>query len=146
MARTYGAFSVDAPNKLIAYITLVCGQIELEDPDLGDGVDYRYDHYPAVKIARLATDSRLRKSGIGKALVDFSLGVIRHQVCPWVGCRFVVVDSKQTAVKFYEDKCGFTLLDTEENRKLDSPLLFLDLYKVGKEIKKDEAAVDPAVS
>ncbi|MDI2103940.1 GNAT family N-acetyltransferase [Bradyrhizobium sp. Mp64] len=144
MARTYGAFSLNAPNKLIAYITLVCGQIELEDPELGEDVDYRYDHYPAVKIARLATDRRLRGQGIGEALVDFSLGLIRTQICPYVGCRFVVVDSKQTAVTFYSKKCGFTLLDTEENRNLDSPLLFLDLYKVEKAI--DAADADKSAS
>lgn len=138
MARTYGAFSIDAPKKLIAYVTLVCGQIELKDPELGDGIEYRYDHFPAVKIARLASDSRLRRQGVGKALVDFSLGIVRTQICPYVGCRFVVVDAKQTAVKFYAKRCGFTLLDTAENRSLDSPLLFLDLYKVEKAIDAEK--------
>jgi GNAT superfamily N-acetyltransferase len=115
---------------------LVCGQIEIQNPDLGENVDYRYDHCPAVKIARLAVDHRLRKKGIGAALVDFSLGVIKTQICPGVGCRFVVVDSKKTAVKFYADDCGFTLLDTEENRGLESPILFLDLYKIKKALEQ----------
>jgi predicted N-acetyltransferase YhbS len=89
-----------------------------------------------VKIARLAVDTSLRGQGIGAALVDFSLGVIKTQICPWVGCRFVVVDSKKTAVSFYSDECGFTILDTEENRKLDSPILFMDLYKIRKALEK----------
>ncbi|WP_439375751.1 GNAT family N-acetyltransferase [Bradyrhizobium sp. DASA03120] len=78
----------------------------------------------------MATDRRLRGKGIGEALVDFALGIVRTQICRFVGCRFVVVDSARTAVAFYSKRCGFTLLDTAENRNLDCPLLFLDLFKV----------------
>jgi GNAT superfamily N-acetyltransferase len=141
LARTYGAFLADKPGKLVAYITLVCGQIETENKlKFGPGITYAYDHSPAIKIARLAVDHRLQRGGVGQALVDFSLGVVKSYICPWVGCRFVVVDSKHDAISFYEKKCGFTLLDTDENKKLESPILFLDLYKIKKDLAKATAS------
>jgi ribosomal protein S18 acetylase RimI-like enzyme len=146
LAKTYGAFNPASPQKLVAYITLVCGQIETENKQkFGPGIQYDYDHCPAVKIARLAVDHRLKRGGVGQALVDFSLGVIRAQICPWVGCRFVIVDSKTDAVDFYQRKCGFTLLDTEANKTADWPILFLDLYKLIKQ-EEAEAAAAAAVS
>lgn len=117
--------------KVVGYITLVCGEVVIGDDDDGliDGVDYRYRHYPAVKIARLAVDKSLqRKSGLGRYLVDLALGTARREVCPSVGCRFVMVESKKDAVKFYE-KCGFTMLDTPTNKARPEPVMFVDLGK-----------------
>jgi len=93
------------------------------------GPKFGYEHCPAVKIARLAVDSRFSKRGIGKLLVEFSLGIVLDEVCPRVGCRFVVADAKKDAVEYYADKCGFTLLDTDENRARDAPIMFVDLLK-----------------
>ncbi|MCO5129275.1 MAG: GNAT family N-acetyltransferase [Xanthobacteraceae bacterium] len=129
LARTYGAFNAINPKKPLAYITLVCGQIETQHENQFGDLRYTYDNCPAVKIARLAVDHRYKGQGIGKALIDFSLGIIRTHICPYVGCRFVVVDSKSSAVSFYENKCGFTILDTAANRALETPILFIDLHK-----------------
>jgi len=41
----------------------------------------------------------------------------------------MVVDAKKKSVPFYE-KRGFTLLDTEANKKLDAPVMFIDLTKI----------------
>lgn len=132
LSRTYAAFGVEPP-KVLGYITLVCGEVVTDDGDecLIQGVDYRYRQYPAVKIARLAVDKSLqRKVGLGTQLVDLALGIAKREVCPSVGCRFVMVESKQDAVKFYE-KCGFTMLDTPTNKEREEPVMFVDLSKVG---------------
>jgi len=131
LARTYVAARSDS-SKVAGYVTLVCGEVVTEDG--GDllkepGLKYLYNHYPAVKIARLAVHKDLSGFGLGRALVNLALGQAKRIVCPAVGCRFVVVDSKRGAVKFYE-KCGFTLLDTPANRDRDEPVLFIDLNKV----------------
>lgn len=132
LARTYAAFDLLNKGKILGYVTLVCGEIVLEDEDdrllCGEGVDYHYKHYPAVKIARLAVDRRCRGSGLGSHLVNLALGVTKSVICPAVGCRFIVVDSKRAAVAFYE-KCGFTILDTATNRARMEPVLFVDLHK-----------------
>lgn len=61
---------------------------------------------PLSRIARLAVDKSIQRASLGRHLVDIALGMDRREVCPSVGCRFVVVESKKRAVKFYE-KCGF---------------------------------------
>ena len=132
LARTYAAFNLAGEGKLLGYVTLVCGEVLLEDqarPSDGDTVDYRYPHYPAVKIARLAVDRRVRSLGIGEALVNLSLGIARDFISPNVGCRFLIVDAKTASVRFYERR-GFTMLDTLANRQRAEPVMFVDLNKL----------------
>lgn len=127
LARTYAAFS---PSKVVAYITLTCGEVvsKHDAGSLVDDVEYPYDHFPAVKIARLAVDKRVQKKGLGEALVRLAVGQAKNIICPTVGCRFITVDSKQQSVEFYK-RCGFTLLDTAENRERPSPVMWIDLSK-----------------
>jgi GNAT superfamily N-acetyltransferase len=134
LARSYGAFSVDTATKgkLLGYMSLVCGEVVIDDADdpiIAD-VDYRYRHYPAVKIARLAVDARWRGQNIGGQLIELSLAIALEVIAPQVGCRFLMVDAKQPSVEFYE-KLGFTLLDTAANRARNEPIMFIDLAKVG---------------
>jgi GNAT superfamily N-acetyltransferase len=113
-------------------MTLVCGEIEVQGnhPHIDDeGVDFRYPTFPAVKIARLAVDARYRGLGLGEGLVSFGLGLVKDQICPRVGCRFVVVDSKHESVNFYLNQ-GFTLLDTPANHARSEPIMFIDMRKI----------------
>ena len=128
-ARTY--VIVGSNNIVIAYITLVAGQIEAELPDvLGDGEpEFQYNHFPCVKIARLAVHSDTQRSGIGQELVRFAIGIVRARVMEAVGCRFLTVDSKQKSLEFYNG-VGFTMLDTQENKDREEPIMFIDLKKV----------------
>ena len=134
LARTYGVFNVAANDKVVGYITLVCGEVVLNEGDgclvEDEGLKYLYNQYPAVKIARLAVDTRYRKVGLGHLLVKLALGTAKDAICPAVGCRFVMVDSKKSAVPFYE-RCGFTLLDTDANKQREEPVMFVDLSKTG---------------
>jgi len=123
LARTY---VIVTDSKVCAYATLVCGEIaaERDIADL-DGADFRYEHFPAVKIARLAVHKKYRDFSLGRTLIEFSVG--RSQdIADIAGCRFVVVDAKTPSVAFYE-KCGFRLIDTAENRGRPEPVMFLDL-------------------
>ncbi len=125
LARTYGVFG---GSKIVAYITLVCGEVSASDEIRDDEDSFTYDSYPAVKIARLAVDRRNR-GGLGKQLVDFALGVVKNQIAPVVGCRFVIVDSKMQSVGFYK-KCGFTMINTDVNRERAEPIMFIDLHRI----------------
>ena len=126
LARTY-VFVTDE-NAVVAYVSLVCGEIAAENDNEVEleAAQYRYDHYPAIKIARLAVRTNLRGSGLGKELVSFSLG-LADEVSQSVGCRFVVVDAKQPSIEFYTRQ-GFRLLDTEENKERSEPIMFIDLH------------------
>jgi ribosomal protein S18 acetylase RimI-like enzyme len=132
LARTYGVFLTGgAAQKIVGYMTLVCGEVVVGDEDaaLIDDIEFRYRQYPAIKIARLATDKSLQGRGLGRQLIDLAVGIARSVVGERVGCRFVVVDSKKNSVGFYE-RCGFTILDTEENRSRSEPIMFVDLHKL----------------
>lgn len=132
LARTYVIHEVP-DGKIVAFITLVCSEVASEDPLVeAEGLAFPYKHYPAVKIARLLVDKRHRGEkngkGFGRKLVDLALGIARTDICPAIGCRFVVVDSKKDAVGFYL-RCGFKLVNTEDNRNRDEPVMFIDLHK-----------------
>ncbi len=81
---------------------MVCGEVVVGDGDAApfDDVEFRYRQYPAVKIARLATDQSMRGRGLGQQLVDLAIGIAKLVVGERVGCRFVVVDSKKNSVGF----------------------------------------------
>ncbi len=132
LARTYGVF-VPETGKLVAYTTLVCGEVVIGRDDqaliAGQDIVYPYRHYPAVKLARLAVDQRLRGSGIGRLLVQLALAITKQSISSVVGCRFLMVDAKKNSVSFYA-QCGFTLLDTEANKARDEQVMFIDIYKL----------------
>lgn len=127
MAKTYVAVVGEKP-KIVAYISLICSQIEI-DGGHPAVKDYEYKDLPAVKVARLAVDHRYRGTDHGSNLVALAIAMARNQVMPHVGCRFLIVDSKKGAVDFYK-KCGFTLLETENNKRRSEPVMFMDLWKL----------------
>jgi hypothetical protein len=131
LAKTYAFIEPSAPPRVRGYITLVCGEIVVEDgaPQVEPDANFTYPHFPAVKIARLIVDSRLRGNDLGTKLVQLGLGIVKDQICPRVGCRFVVVDAKRESLDFYVD-CGFTLLNTKANRDRAQPIMFVDMTKV----------------
>ena len=130
IAKTFVLTESPEPGPIYAYTTLVCSEIASNEHTNGQTQrpDFRYDHYPAVKLARLAVSSLHQGAGIGKAMLEWSIGLVASSVTPNIGCRFLVLDAKSQSVSFYE-KCGFTLLDTPENRSREHPVMFLDLLK-----------------
>lgn len=112
---------------IVGYITLVCSKIEIGAPD--DIDDYRHPDFPAIKIARLAVDKRFRGNDLGTQLVDWAIAIATKIIMPNVGCRFLAVDAKKSSIPFYE-RCGFRLLDTDDNKNEDHPLMFMDIGKL----------------
>ena len=130
LARTY-VMSEAGSLDIMAFITLIVGDVQVQKaPDAVHNGDFRfrYPSYPAIKIARLAVSDDHQKKRLGMALMDFAIGLAKHQICPNVGCRFATVDAKRQSVPFYQ-KCGFRLLDTPDNLALDEPFMFMDLSK-----------------
>jgi GNAT superfamily N-acetyltransferase len=115
-------------DEVIGYVTLTCSEICLEKTfEIKDAPHANsYEALPAVKLARLAIDSRCRRSGIGGDLVNLALTIAADSIQPLVGCRFLITDAKKDAVSFYE-RHGFTLLNTQENLSSETPVMFIDL-------------------
>lgn len=112
--------------RVFGYVSLVCSQVDLEFKKPVDNFPF---NYPCIKIVRLAIDNELKGQKLGTELVNWSISIAKEKIMQHVGCRFIVVDSKQSAIKFYE-RCGFTLLDTLSNKEANHPLLYIDLHKI----------------
>ena len=117
-----------APRKVVAYLSILASEIKIEDP-LSDPPPPR-NSYPAIKIGRLAVDNRLHRRSLGKQLVAFAVATAKREIMPRIGCRLMVVDANRPAIDFYK-KCGFVMLNTKENATLETPLMFIDLQKIG---------------
>lgn len=89
------------------YVTLAAASVRsnelASDPHAAAGLP-RYP-LPALLVARLAVDERLRRRGLGRALLTFAFDealIARDRI----GCIGVLVDAKPPAVGFYE-RFGF---------------------------------------
>ena len=82
-----------------------------------------FKSYPALKICRLATDTRYRGEGIGAMLVNMLIASYRND--SKAGCRFITVDAYADALDFYF-KQGFMPLSKSDEGS-DTRLLYFDL-------------------
>ena len=82
-----------------------------------------FKSYPALKICRLATDSRYRGEGIGAMLVNMIIASYRND--SKAGCRFITVDAYADALDFYYKQGFAPLSKTDEGA--DTRLLYFDL-------------------
>lgn len=133
VAQTYVAKKIDdseneSSRGIMGFITLTCSEVDLRNGYTIDDCHHanNYDSLPAIKIARLAVDARFKGMKLGQALVDLAVAIAVEVISKQVGCRFIITDSKKEAVEFYK-KQGFTLLDTEDNKKAENPIMFIDL-------------------
>ncbi|EHQ34215.1 GNAT family N-acetyltransferase [Methanoplanus limicola] len=116
-------------NNITGYFTLVndCISIDnLENVDRQDDIIYR--KYPALKIARLATDKNFENKGIGTHMVD-EIFYIAFKISNSVGCRILTVDSKQNSVTFYQ-KFGFK---RATNSRRETIPMYLDFHSALKQ-------------
>ena len=95
-----------------------------------------FKSYPALKICRLATDSRYRGEGIGAMLVNMIIASYRKD--SKAGCRFITVDAYSDALDFYF-KQGFAPL-SKADEGADTRLLYFDLESlcVADEVQKEQ--------
>ncbi len=82
--------------------------------------------YPALLIGQLAVCKNQQSSGIGTFICDFCLDRAIKLSQQVLGCRFLVVDAVEKAVKFYTNY-GFVLAPKQEKEK--QKLMFLDITK-----------------
>lgn len=140
LTQTYVA-KAEGQRHVIGYISIMCAEVALEKTyEISDkvGAD-RYDYQPAVRVSRLAMSDGYAGRGIGQQLVETAIGIVLLSIVPNAGCRFIILDAKPKSIPFYK-KLGFRLLDTKENLKKATPLMFLDL----RNLIDEAAAVAPA--
>lgn len=120
-------------DSFVGYFTLVSDSIEVGAIHSGDGTtEYPYKRYPAMKIARLATDNRYQRRGVGRAMLLKTMQ-IAIDLSQYVGVRIITVDSKPNSVEFYE-KFGFRKA-TRKNH--DTISMYRDFHRAVCEIEKE---------
>lgn len=92
-------------NKMIGYVTLAMSSILAKRLDKKDRTTVHLNFYPCLLIGRLAVDNDMRHRNIGTYLADWSTGVAL-EMSERVGCRYVVLETRESKVDFYS-QCGF---------------------------------------
>jgi GNAT superfamily N-acetyltransferase len=93
-------------GRCIGYFSLLNDSIIKKDIDPEDDKDwYTYSYYPAIKIARFATDREYEGRGVGGAMLT-AIRSIAITVSTYSGCCILTVDAKPDAELFYE-RFGF---------------------------------------
>lgn len=129
ITQTYVAVPADeGVARILGYISLMSAEIAVKGlyPIADKPRADRYPSQPAVRIARLAVTDDARGRGIGKDLVAIAFSVSLDRICPFVGCRFLIVNAKRKSIDFYVGR-GFTILETEKNIESPAPIMWLDL-------------------
>ncbi|MBO4371274.1 MAG: GNAT family N-acetyltransferase [Paludibacteraceae bacterium] len=85
-----------------------------------------FKSYPALKICRLATDSRFQKEGIGSTIINMIVASYKND--SKAGCRFITVDAYANALDFYY-KHHFSPL-SKEDEGAETRLLYFDLEQL----------------
>src|SRR5690349_17731016 len=127
LGRTYLVFFDGA---MAAYFTLSAAELRIEyllpREQWAGFFASRIEAIPALKIGRLAVDSRFQGRGIGK-------GVLRHIVGmaltagDSVGVRMIVLHAKPDSVPFYQGRGFQFTVSTKRERRRKNRTMFLDL-------------------
>jgi GNAT superfamily N-acetyltransferase len=132
LSRTHLCFYKD---HIAGFITLAADSIRLDKDKLDPSQridDCDYPAYPCILIARLAVDKRLKDHGIGSHLLSLAIGFALEGP---LGCRYLSVDPKEGAVKFYE-RFGFRYWTKSKHR------MYLNMMDVAHQLEPGES-LDP---
>ena len=85
-----------ADEKIVNYFSLAADSIRLSTKEkVEEEIDVIFSSFPAIKIARLATQISCQKNGYGTKAVMYCLGLARHlnddHRHDAIGCRFVKI-------------------------------------------------------
>jgi GNAT superfamily N-acetyltransferase len=102
-ARTYVALAEDGLT-VVGFATVSAGQVA--SADMPTGLKLPRYPVPAMRLGRLAVDSRHQGRGIGKGLLRFTLG-LAQEWSAHVGIYGVAVEAKDVAARDFYLRLGF---------------------------------------
>ena len=84
---------------------------------------------PAVKIGRLGVRRELQRSGVGRALLKYAIGVlVRMNQDSGVGCRFITLDAYPASISWYQAR-GFVFNKHYAHPEKTHPSMRYDILK-----------------
>ena len=130
LARTY-LLRNSSNGDIVAYYSLLNDVIRLDETEKNvcnrinrkTPFSKQRNHYPAVKVGRLAVNEAYAGQGIGRLILDSIKFVFTHG--NRTGCRFLTVDALTTATGFYEHN-NFRFF-TEKDANDVTRLMYFDL-------------------
>lgn len=119
---------------VIAFATLVCANILVKQlPEQERISGFKFDSYPAMMLARLAVNKRFQGQGIGTELLDLAISFVVGSIMPIAGCRYLLVDAKESSVRFYE-RHGFAKLGELPDAASNLASMYVDLLPVARAV------------
>jgi GNAT superfamily N-acetyltransferase len=110
MGSTYIFFNQNIP---MGFVTIAMYAIEVKETKLRMVTSEK--RYPALLLGRLGVDNNYRNRHVGRCIVQWTVAHAKA-LAKEVGCRFVVVLTRQSKVVFYE-RCGFEVCPKYDNKK-----------------------------
>ena len=101
------------------FVTVASAEVEIADLPRHRRKGLPAYPLPALRIARLAVDSRSQGRGIGSELLRFAYR-LGGELAIKIGCAGVIVDAKAEAVPFYEIY-GFEALEVTRGQLSERP-------------------------
>ena len=135
LAKTY-LVTNEENGDLMAYFSLLNDTVRLEETDKTTANrinrkipnSKRRKHYPALKIGRLAVDTRYAGMGMSEEILRTIRTMFRFG--NRTGCRFLTVDALASATGFYQAKGNFRFF-TEQDKDDDTRLMYFNLKDFG---------------
>jgi len=100
-------------NEIIGYFTLASCSIKYDEFPFDGNLSFAKYPIPCIKIAMLAVNKKRQNKGYGKILIKEAFMRILS-VTNTIGIRLIIVDAKESSIKFHE-RLGFLKLKTNSN-------------------------------
>lgn len=129
LSKTHLCFYRD---RVAGFISMAADSVQVKRDKLDQSQiidECEYPAYPCILIARLAVDKKLHGYGVGSYLLSLAIGYAMESP---LGCRYLAVDPKDGALKFYE-KFGFRFWTKSQRR------MFLNLRDVAEQMRMNES-------
>ena len=129
LSKTHLCFYRD---RVAGFISMAADSVQVKRDKLDPSQiidECEYPAYPCILIARLAIDKKLHGYGVGSYLLSLAIGYAMESP---LGCRYLAVDPKDGALKFYE-KFGFRFWTKSQRR------MFLNLRDMSEQMQMNES-------
>jgi predicted GNAT family N-acyltransferase len=115
-------------EEIVGFCTVSCNSIKLKDSEKEECKDMNctLKEFPGIKVGRLGVDKKVKKQGIGSAILKWAIGY-SLDMSDKIACRFVIVDAYQHLESWY-NKQGFVRNEVHNNKNRDTISMRYDLF------------------